>query len=111
MPRRRAPQAVPVGTSGSPLPLDLARGPDPAVWAVDVAVPPWLDDTAGRQRVAETEAMRAWQVTGERWGAEHGLRHGRWRGLLPPDVAYAVSVRGRLRRAAGHLVVPWERCR
>lgn len=32
-----------------------------------------------------------------------------WRELLPPDVAYAVSVRGRLRRAAGQLVVPWER--
>ncbi len=109
MPRRRAPQAIPVGTSGSPLPLDLARGPDPAVWAVDVAVPPWLDDTAGRQLVAEAEAVRSWQAAGERWGAEHGLRHGEWRELLPPDVAYAVSVRGRLHCASGQLKVPWER--
>jgi len=109
MPRRRAPQAVAVGTSGSPLPLDLAHGPDPAVWAVDVAVPPWLDDTAGRQLASEAEAVRAWQAAGERWGAEHGLRHGEWRELLPPAVAYAVSVRGRLNRAAGQLKVPWER--
>jgi hypothetical protein len=81
------------------------------VWAVDVAVPPWLDDTAGRQLASEAAAVRAWLAAGERWGAAHGLRHGKWRELLPPDVAYAVSVRGRLSRAAGHLIVPWERCR
>ncbi|MBA3800220.1 MAG: hypothetical protein H0X18_14225 [Geodermatophilaceae bacterium] len=108
MRRRTAP---PTALGGEPvkMPPDVAHGPDPAVWAVDVAVPPWLDDTAGRQLVAEAEAVRSWQAAGERWGAEHGLRHGEWRELLPPAVAYAVSVRGRLNRAAGQLKVPWER--
>ncbi len=98
-----------MGTSGSQLPADIARGPDPAIWADNVSVPSWMDNAAGRQEVAAKVAERAWRAAGERWGAEHGLRHGQWRDLLPPDVAYVVSVRGRLHRASGQLEVPWER--
>ncbi|CAN5467346.1 hypothetical protein BH18ACT8_BH18ACT8_15830 [soil metagenome] len=53
-------------------------------------------------------ASRNWRDAGEKWGAEQGLGHRQWMGVLPTDVAYAVSARGRLRIASGHLQAPWE---
>ncbi len=49
-----------------------------------------------------------WLRAGEEWGREHGLRHGEWMTLLPADVRYAVSARGRHHIAKGGLRPPWE---
>jgi len=104
---KRRPEAATSTSSDSGLPSELAAGPDPDLWCpADLVVPSWMDDEAGRRELRAFAASRNWRDAGERWGAEQGLGHRQWMELLPADVGYAVSARGRLHIATGQ--APWE---
>lgn len=80
--RRRIPEP-----DRSELPADLAAGPDPELW----------------------RSSAEWHAAGAAWAKTHGLGPNGWYGLLPEDVGYAVSARGRHHIACGGLVPPWAK--
>ena len=95
--------------SGSVLPPDLAAGPTVDVWCPpDVAIPPWMDDPAGRRQVRTARAQQEWSAAGIAWSRQQGLGDRGWRAMLPPDVAYATSALGRSHARHGDYRPPWE---
>jgi hypothetical protein len=77
--KRRAPAPH---TNG--LPPEIAAGPDHPAW----------------QAPTEHERRRAWLVAGREWSQANGHGWNGWRSLLPADVAYNESARGRAQRWA-----------
>lgn len=77
--KRRPTEASP----GGGLPPELAGGPDSRVWALDVVLPYWMDDPAGRLVCSESAAWRAWHDAGQKWATDHGLRSDGCYGCYP----------------------------
>ena len=89
--RRRTPD-VPERT-GSPLPAELAAGPDPAVWAKGA---PSNLDAEGRSKWA----LHRWRDAGDEWARRNGVPSWEWRRLISStvDERFGVSVRARMAR-------------
>lgn len=87
--RRRSPE-VPEQT-GSPLPAELAAGPDVEVWAQTA---PSNLDADGRSKWASDR----WRDAGDEWARRHGIASWEWRRLISStvDERYAVSMRVRM---------------
>ena len=85
---------TPARTDASDLPPDLARGPDPKVWAPG----------SGNPR----DASAAWHRAGEAWAKARGLGGNGWLKYLPEHVWYCVHALGRHHVSRGGLIPPWE---
>ncbi len=87
--RRRTPERIEPGD----LPPDLARGPDPRVWAPGSENP--------------RDALNAWQRAGNAWSTARGLGGNGWLKYLHPHVQYVVHSLGRFHVSRGGLIPPW----
>ena len=84
---------TPVQTDASDLPGEIARGPDPKVWAPG----------SGNPR----DAAAAWRRAGESWATARGLGGNGWFKYLPDHVFYCVHALGRHHVSRGGLIPPW----
>ncbi len=85
---------TPARTDASDLPADLARGPDPRVWAPGSLNP--------------RDASEAWRRAGEAWAKARGLGGNGWQKFLHPHVEYVTHSLGRFHVSRGGLIPPWE---
>ena len=85
---------TPERTDPGDLPADLARGPDPRVWAPGSANP--------------RDASAAWHRAGEKWSTARGLGGNGWLKYLHPHVEYVTHSLGRFHVSRGGLIPPWE---
>jgi hypothetical protein len=85
---------TPARTDASDLPPDLARGPDPRVWAPGSGNP--------------HDASAAWHRAGEAWAKARGLGGNGWLKYLHPHIEYVSHSLGRFHVSRGGLIPPWE---
>ena len=85
---------TPARTDASDLPGEIARGPDPKVWAPG----------SGNPR----DAAAAWRRAGEAWAKARGLGGNGWQKFLHPHVEYVTHSLGRFHVSRGGLIPPWD---
>jgi len=88
--RKRTPERTEAGD----LPCEIARGPDPKVWAPGSLNP--------------RDASAAWHRAGEKWATARGLGGNGWQKFLHPHVEYVTHSLGRFHVSRGGLIPPWE---
>ncbi len=84
---------IPERTEAGDLPCEIARGPDPRVWAPGSLNP--------------RDASEAWRRAGEAWAKARGLGGNGWFKYLPDHVFYCVHALGRHHVSRGGLIPPW----